>query len=417
MTKSRLPTIHHQRTTCRACNGTKLQRFLSLGPTPLANSFLQSPTEFPDELWFPLDLYFCTDCTLVQLLDVIDPEVLFRDYIYVTGTSDTMARHNDAYAHAVVERYGLTVDDLVVEIASNDGSLLKRFQQHGVRTLGVEPAANIAQIANADGVETVNVFFDSTVATDLRREHGQASVVIANNVLAHVDTPQDFLEGCRKLVGDRGAVIIETPYLRHLIDRLEYDTIYHEHHCYFSLRTLLRLAEMAGLVGVHVDHEPVHGGSLRFHMAPREQQADHASDVLEQLAGEADLATPARYQAFAVDVVRNGRALRELLVQLRAEGKTVGGYGAPAKATTLLIASGIDSDLLPYTADKNPLKVGKYLPGSHIPVLPAGEILARRPDHVLILAWNFAEEIMDQQKAYRELGGRFIIPIPWPTVV
>src|SRR5215510_11591553 len=218
--------IYHKRTSCRACGGQRLRRFLSLGPQPLANSFLRSRDEFAGELRHPLDVYFCEDCSLVQILDVIDPEILFRHYVYVTGTSETIAAHNREYAKTVVELLKLNDDDLVVEVASNDGSLLKCFRPYGVRTLGVEPATNIAEIAAADGVETVNQFFNRNTADQIRQSHGAARVIVGNNVLAHVDDTQDFLCGCASLLARNGLVVIEAPYLRDLIDSLAYDTIY-----------------------------------------------------------------------------------------------------------------------------------------------------------------------------------------------
>jgi hypothetical protein len=396
-----------------------LRPFLSLGPTPLANAFLQAPSEFAAEPFFPLDVYYCDVCSLVQLLDVIDPEVLFRNYIYVTGTSQTIASHNAAYAREIVDLLQLGPDNLVVEIASNDGSLLKCFQQHGVRTLGIEPATNIASLASTQGIETVNEFFDETVASEIRRRYGPASAVVANNVLAHVDQTGSFLRACKRLVAPQGLVMIEVPYLRDLLDRLEYDTVYHEHLCYFSLITLMRLCDAAVLSITRVDHVPVHGGSLRIYAAPREQVGQHAARVLKfaQEERQVGLAQFERYQRFAADVEQNRAALTELLGCLKNRGKTIAAYGAPAKGNTLLNYCGLGTRLIEYVVDKNPLKVGLYTPGMHIPVLPVATLLERQPDYVLILAWNFAEEIMLQQQAYYERGGRYIIPIPEPRVI
>jgi len=409
--------IHHKRTTCRACGGERLRLFLELGEVPLANSFLRSSDEFADEPKYPLDVYFCDDCSLVQILDVIDPEVLFRHYLYVTGTSETIALHNREYARQAVEMLGLGGDDLVVEIASNDGSLLTCFQPYGVRTLGIEPATNIAEIATGRGVETVNKFFNPATAAEVRSRYGPARAIIGNNVLAHVDDTQAFLRGCATLLADDGLIMIEAPYLGDLIDRLAYDTVYHEHHCYFSATSLKRLCDATGLVITRIDHLPVHGGTLRMY-------AGHASrhegrEALEMIERErsAGLTDFATFQKLARDVAENRRQILSLLRSLKEEGKTVAGYGAPAKGNTLLCYCGITTDLLPYTVDKSPLKIGLLTPGSHIPVLPAETLLERQPDYVLILAWNFAEEIMRQQAEYRNRGGRFIIPIPTPQVV
>jgi SAM-dependent methyltransferase len=390
-----------------------------MGPMPMANSFLSGPEQFADEPSYPLDLYFCETCSLVQLLDVIDPELLFRNYIYVTGTSDTMAGHNRRYASTIVDLLKLQTDALVVEVASNDGSLLKCFQEHGVRTLGIEPATNIAQIARSRGVETIEHFFSLATARQVLREHGSADVIIANNVLAHVDETLDFLTGCKELLKPEGVLVVEVPYLGELIDRLEYDTVYHEHLCYFSLTSLLRLCDEAGLSVFRIDRMPVHGGTIRVYSRARDRYPEHAGNVLKAVAAEvqAGLTTLARYERFAKDVEKSARTIRNLLIDLKERGKTVAGYGAPAKGNTLLNYSGIGVELLPYIVDKNPRKVNLYTPGMHIPVLPTSVLLQKQPDYLFILAWNFTEEIMKQQREYREHGGQFIVPLPEPKVV
>lgn len=411
--------VHHKRETCRGCNQATLKHFLTLGPTPLANSFLKTEKEFSSEASYPLDVYFCETCSLVQLLDVIDPSVLFRNYIYVTGTSDTIAEHNKNYAATVVDYLQLNVDSQVMEVASNDGSLLKCFQPHGVKTLGIEPAVNIAEIARSHGVETVNEFLNFETAKNIRDSHGAADAVIGNNVMAHVDETQDFLRGCKHLLKPKGLVIIEAPYLGEFMDRLEYDTVYHEHLCYFSITALLRLCDEVGLSIVRIDHVPVHGGSVRMYAGSRENFPEHAGDVLNAAAKEVSegLTNTETYKKFASDVQANREAIRALLTGLREQGKTVAGYGAPAKGNTLLNYCGINTDLLPYTVDKSPMKVGLYTPGMHIPVLPVATLLDKQPDYVLILAWNFADEIMQQQQEYQQRGGHFIIPLPTPRIV
>ena len=410
---------HRKRTVCRTCGGDRLRPFLSLGPVPLANSFLRSGQEFAEEPSYPLDVYLCEQCFLVQLLDVIDAEVLFRNYIYVTGTSDTMAAHNAHYARSVVQALALGPRDLVVEVASNDGSLLQCFRRCGVRTLGVEPARSIAEQACASGIDTLSDFFDPAVAARIRNTRGPARAVVANNVLAHVDEPRDFLAGCRHLLADDGLVVVEVPYLRDLLDRLEYDTIYHEHLSYFSAAALMRLCDASGLRVVRLDRLPVHGGSLRLYAAPRRSADPHSDDArrLAEQEHQAGLQDFALYQRFARDVDANRRRLRALLHGLRDEGYAVAGYGAPAKGNTLLNYCGIDPRLLPYTVDKNPWKVGLFTPGAHIPVLPVSTLIERQPDYVLLLAWNFADEIQRQQQPYRDRGGRFIVPIPDPKII
>ncbi len=396
-----------------------MEVFLSLGPQPLANALPQSSNDRESEARYPLDVAFCTTCALVQIPDVIDPQVLFGEYPYVTGVSTTIAEHNRRFAASVVGRLGLGPDDLVVELASNDGSLLRCFQAHGVRVLGVEPASNIAEMARAAGVPTEDVFFDADVAKDLIAKYGRAAAVIGNNVLAHVDATADFLAGMGALLRPDGVAVTEVPYLREFVDRLEYDTIYHEHHCYFGVAPLLRLAEGAGLSVEDVEEVPVHGGSIRVFFRLRSAYPEHGPAPLEMAKREraAGLTDVARYREFARDVEAQRDALLGLLRRLREDGKSVAGYGAPAKGHTLLNYCGIGPDLIPYTVDRNPLKVGRFTPGTRIPILNVEEIEARRPDYLLILPWNFADEIMEQQAAFRAAGGRFILPVPTPVIM
>ena len=410
---------HHRRTACRACSRTGLVEILDLGLQPLANAFLRAESEFAGETRFPLALYGCATCGLLQLVDVIDPEVLFRHYIYVTGTSETIAAHNRAYARTVTDLLGLEHGGLVVEAASNDGSLLACFKDLGVGVLGVEPAGNIAAMAVARGIPTENVFFDRASALRLRQARGPARAVIGNNVLAHVDDPAGFLSGARSLLEPGGLAIVEVPYLGEMLERTEYDTIYHEHLCYFSIAALLRLSEAAGLVVLRIDHVPVHGGSLRVYAGREEDHPGHAAAVLrlaeaERAAGVTALECWRRF-AEAAGAQRLG--LLNLLGRLLADGKTVAGYGAPAKGNTLLNYCAIGPDILPFTVDRNPLKVGTWTPGTRIPVLGVEAILERQPDYLLILPWNFADEIMEQQAEYRRRGGSFILPIPSPRIV
>ena len=408
-----------RRTTCRVCGSATLEPILSLGSMPLANGFLRSPLEFASERSYPLELYFCSACALMQLLDVVRADIMFRHYLYITGVSATQVTHTSSYARALTERLGLGSKDLVVEIASNDGSLLRAFAAAGVQTLGVEPARNLAAEAAANGIETVAEFFTQALARRMRAERGKARVVVANNVLAHVDDVRDFLAGCSELIDDEGIISIEVPYVGDLIERIEYDTIYHEHLSYFSFASLLRAAESAGLAALRIDRLPVHGGSLRLTLG--RTASGHAADVRaveadEQRAGFTGLE---RYRRFAREVLDSRTAFVSLLERLNAEGRRIAGYAAPAKGNTLMNFCRIDDRLIRYTVDKSPRKVGLYTPGAHLQVRPVSALYApeTRPDYVVVLAWNIGEEIMKQERAFRDTGGRFIIPIPQPQVI
>ncbi len=406
-----------RRSGCRLCGAADLELVLPLGPMPLANAFLE-PHQFADEPSYPLDAHFCHACGLLQLVDVVDPELLFRHYLYVTGTSRTMAAHHERYARTLCDLVGLRETDLVVEVASNDGSLLGSFARCGVRTLGIEPARNLAARSAASGIDTVGEFFTRPLATELRATRQPARVVVANNVLGHVDDPRVLLLACRDLLVNEGMVVVEVPYVGDLVDGLEYDTVYHEHLSYFSIAALLRLCESAGLMAVRLDRLPVHGGSVRLYLTG--SGAGHSPAVLaaaedERRAGFMDAVT---YRRFGERVRSHRTALVGRLEQYAAEGRLVVGYGAPAKGNTLLNYCGIDTRLLRYTVDRNPLKVGLYTPGAHIPVRDVSTLGdAPRPDVVLLLAWNLADEVLAQERSHRERGGRFMVPIPEPREV
>jgi len=403
---------------CRSCDA-ELHPFLDLGTTPLANSFLREDHLAEPEPRFPLEVGFCERCTLVQLMHTVPPEQIFRDYVYVTATSSTITEHFHALAREAVERFGLGPADLVVEFGSNDGTLLKGFEPYGIRTLGVEPATNIAEIAESRGVRTVNDFFGPPVARKLRADEGAAAYIVGCNVVAHIPDINGTMEAVATLLADEGVFQLEAPYLTDLLDKSEFDTVYHEHFFYFSLSALAFAAERHGLRMFDVQHEPVHGGSIRpsFCHAGASHEPTPAVAEGHEREHRRGIDRIETYADFARRVGQIRERLLSLLHEYRAGGRRVAGYGAAAKGNTLLNYCGIGPELLDYVADKNPLKVGLYTPGMHLPVVPAARLAEDRPDYTLILAWNMADEIVSEQSGYREGGGRFLVPIPEPAVV
>ena len=423
MTDATAPTATRQlstrRDTCRICGGRRLSCILDLGVSPLANRFLRADQLDDEEPRFPLDVFLCADCSLVQLLEVVDPEFLFRDYVYVSGTSDTMRAHFASFAQDLLGRFGFRPDDLVVEVASNDGTFLGNFGGRGLRLLGIEPAANIAAIARRRGIESVAEFFGERVADQVRRDRGPAACVLATNVFAHLDDVNGFVRGLDRLLAPDGIFVFENSYVRDMIDHLEFDSVYHEHLSYFSVTALSALFARHGLEIFDVQHQPVHGGSLRVFV--KRSGARHS--LTDAPAGfrdderRAGLNDATAFRTFAGRVYELRSSLPALLRQLRADGKQVVAYGSPAKGNTLLNFMEIGPDIVAYLVDKSPLKQGLFSPGMHLPVLPVERLVEDRPDYVLILAWNFTDEIVRQQRAYLDAGGRFIVPIPVPRIV
>ena len=400
---------------CQVCRSRNLSLFLDLGPTALANSFLTPERLHEPEPTFPLRLLFCEQCSLVQIDEQVAPETLFKHYLYVSGTSDLIYAHAANLASRLVTRSGLKANDLVVEAASNDGTVLKAFQKCGVRTLGIDPAANIVEQANRAGVETVCDFFTAGSAAALRDKHGPAKLVLARHVLAHVADLHGFVRGFNSFLDRDGLAVVEVPYLRRFHEKLEYDTVYHEHLCYFSLRVLRALFEQFDLEVVDALEVPIHGGSIVVTVQRRGGGHSISEQVVRLLRVEDDLRLHRldTWHAFAQGVAKSRASLRTEIDRLRCAGKTLAGYGAPAKGMTLLSYCGIGRDQVPYLVDKNPLKQGLFTPGHHIPVTSPERLTQDRPDVLLILAWNFADEIVKQQAAYEQRGGRFLLPIPF----
>lgn len=403
---------------CRSCGSPRLEAVLSLGRVPLANA-LPEPDE-PDGPRYPLDVVRCLQCDLVQITETVPPERLFREYAYFSSFSETFLEHARTFANRTVERLELAGDSLVVEAASNDGYLLRFFAELGVPVLGIEPARNVAAVATAAGIETVPEFLDGDLARSLVATRGRcADLVVANNVLAHVADLHGFVEGLRTLAGDSGLVSVEVPYLCEFVQRLEFDTVYHEHLCYYSLTSLARLFAAHGLSVVDVERLPVHGGSIRVLARAEDQDRDQSPRVAELLRQEQEwgVSDQSRYATFAREVEELRHAIGSLVRELAATGARIAGYGAAAKAVVLTNTCGLDASLVQYVVDRNPYKQGRLLPGVRIPVRPPEALLESPPDYLVLFVWNIADEVIAQQQRFAEAGGRFIVPIPWPRVV
>jgi SAM-dependent methyltransferase len=404
---------------CRSCEHGDLRPILSLGRTPLANALLTAEQLREPEATFPLDLVFCPACALVQITETVPPEVLFREYAYLSSFSDTVVQNAEGIVRRLIGIEGLGSESLAIEIASNDGYLLQHYHHKGIPVLGIEPAANIARVARDErGIPTVCEFFGAQLAAELVAEGRAADVVHGNNVLAHVADLNGVVRGIATVLKPRGVAVIEVPYVKDLIDHCEFDTIYHEHLCYFSLTALDRLFRRHGLVIRDVERIPIHGGTLRI-FASRAEWAIPGEAVKSLLAEEAAWGVDREefYRGFGAKVERLRASLLELLGGLKAQGRRIAAYGASAKGSTLLNFFGIGADTLEFVVDRSTVKQGRYTPGTHLPILAPERVLELRPDYLLLLTWNFADEILAQQQAFRDQGGRFIIPIPECRVV
>jgi SAM-dependent methyltransferase len=402
---------------CRAC-GSRLEHvFADLGSSPLANSNLRAEDLPRPEPFYPLTVFVCGECFLVQLPESASPEEIFSDYVYFSSTSESWLRHAEAYVEGITERLGLGASSQVVELASNDGYLLQYFVERGIPVLGVEPAANVAETAVERGIPTRVAFFGDETADALRDEGFAADLVLGNNVLAHVPGLNDFVEGVRILLKPEGTATFEFPHLLKLIEHTEFDTIYHEHFSYFSLLAVQRVFAAHGLEVVDLEELRSHGGSLRLYV--RHEGAEQPGPRVEELLAReraAGLDRVETYGAFEQQVRATKRDLLEFLIGVRREGAHVAGYGAPAKGNTLLNYCGVRADLVDYVVDLSPHKQGLYLPGTRLPIHPPDRIAETKPDYLLILAWNLRDEIVKQMAHVRGFGCRFVTPIPTTKV-
>lgn len=398
---------------CRACGSPQGQLVLDLGVQPLANNLPRPEDLIKPEPRFPLRLSLCRECWLLQIVDEVPPVTLFAEYLYFSSYSDTMVDHARQAADRYIREFGLNQASLVLEIASNDGYLLRNFVAKRIPCLGIEPAANIAQAARKQGIETLVEFFGEDLARQLSQAGRQADLILGNNVFAHAPHINDFVAGLRLGLKPQGRIALEFPYAVEMIEKREFDTIYHEHVFYFTLTTLRPLFEKHGLDIFRVERLPIHGGSLRLFAAHQGAYPVEPSvmvlAVQEKTLGCASLEY---YEGFARRVHHLKEELIALLRRLKAEGKSIAAYGASAKGSTLLNFFGIGSELLDFVVDRSPHKQGRLTPGTHLPILPPEALVERKPDYALLLTWNFADEILAQQASYRQQGGKFIIPIP-----
>jgi hypothetical protein len=401
--------------TCRFCNARLTHTFVDLGMSPLCESYLRADQLNQMEPFYPLHVFVCAECFLVQLQEYVSPAEIFSEYAYFSSYADAWLRHAKNYTDAMIARFHLNAASQVIEVASNDGYLLQYFVEQNIPALGIEPARNVAQAALAKNVPTLIEFFGVECARRLVAQAVRADLLLGNNVLAQVPDLNDFVAGLKILLNPRGVITIEFPHLMRLVAENQFDTIYHEHFSYFSFSAAEKIFAAHGLTLFDAEELPTHGGSLRIY-------ARHADDPaqpicarvreLKQREAQAGITTLAYYAAFDEQVKETKRKLLELLIATRRAGKTIVGYGAPGKGNTLLNYCGIRADFLDYTVDRNPYKQGKFLPGTHIPILHPDQIRATRPDFVIILPWNFKDEIMEQVGYIREWGGKFIVPIP-----
>ena len=416
MTRAAPQTAMRTRTDCRLCGSRELTQVLSLGDTPLANEFVEAGQVGTPQDRFPLNVHLCRACGHAQLLDVVDPQRLFRHYVYVSGTSPVFVEHFRRYAADVVQWTGIPPGSRVIEIGSNDGTLLRFFKDAGMQVLGIDPARAIAADATTRGIDTLPEFFDLALAQRLRREGWEASVVAANNVFAHADDLHGIVEGVAHLLHQDGVFVFEVSYLVDVIEQGLFDTIYHEHLSYHTVKPLTRLFQQHGMELVDAIRVDTHGGSLRgiakrtgarWPLQPRVEQ-------LIQLETSMGLCGLAAYRDFFARIQQRKEELLALLCGLKQEGKRIAGFGAPAKATTLMFHFGLGPEVIEYLMDDSPWKQGRFSPGSHLPVLPSTALYDAdtRPDHVVILAWNFAESITRTHQAFVDGGGHFIVPLP-----
>jgi SAM-dependent methyltransferase len=405
-------------TKCIVCDSTKVEQFLDLGSTTLANKFLAAQELGKPEPSFPLRVGFCRRCGHVQLTESVPPGAMFTDYLYVSGVSDTLKAHLYDLSDVVVQRYRPSPSDLVIDIGCNDGTLLNGFRRHGVRVLGVDPAENLASLAKDSGIDRHVGFFNARSAKEIVQRLGQASIITATNSFPHIPQLNDFMEGINIALTPGGLFVIEMHYLVDLLEQVAFDTIYHEHVSYWALKPMMTLFERHGLIVTNAECLPLHHGQLRVCVQRRgEGRVEPAVAKILDMETAKGIGQFATYQRFAAQTMNIKASLTSMLRKLKSQGNRIVGYGAPAKGNTLLSYLGLGPDPIEYIADRSALKQGRFTPGTHIPVVSPARLLQDQPDYVLLLAWNFAEEVMTQQAEYHRRGGRFILPVPEVRII
>lgn len=406
-------------TSCRVCKEQKLTKVLTLGPTPLANEFVKKGKVDSEELFFPLEVYFCNNCTFLELGHVVDPKILFGNYVYVSSTSKVFINHFKEFANYVFPKFNLNAKSFVLDIGSNDGILLKPFKAKGIRVLGIEPAKHIAKVAQKEGIETIDAFFSVPLAKQIVDRYGKAKIITATNVFAHIDDLDEVIKGLEILLDDNGVFIMEAPYLVDFLEKRYFDLVYHEHLSYWAIRPLVVLFERFDMQVFDVKKVPVHGGTIRVFVKKKvgKYKIDKSVEQFLQLEKKWKIDKEETYIKFADKVLENKIKLLILLRKLKFQEKKIAGYGAPAKGNTLLNYFGIGSEILDYVVDDSPWKQGLYTPGKRIPVVSSEYLYKNRPDYLLILAWNFADSIMRMHNKFKDHGGKFIIPVPLPKII
>ena len=408
-----------RRNNCRLCSSKELKLCFKFNPTPPANAFVNEEKIMEEQPVFPLDVYFCENCYHIQILDIVDPKILFENYVYVSGTSSVFVKHFEEYANHILRKFPQPKDSQILDIGSNDGTLLDFFKEKGFTVLGIDPAKEICDKANSDGINTINEFFNFEFSKVVKEKYGKMNIITANNVFAHVDDLKDFVKGVKNLLSDDGIFVFEVSYIMDVVQKLLFDTIYHEHLSYHSIISLIPFFRENEMELIETIRTESHGGSLKGIVKLKKGKYKIGKSVKEYLQHEKEqkLDKLETYNEFFKRIEVRRDELQKLLKKLKDDKKIIAGFGAPAKATTFMYQFGIDEKMIDFIIDDNPLKQGLYSPGRHIPVYSSEKIYEKNPDYLIILAWNFSQSIMKKHQKFNDNGGHFIIPLPKLEVI